>query len=80
MATRVPDEEVTPEVQAMWSLSNELRVARAAAAKPCRFEEARAAALEHAVAFAQEAARMSREAIRYQDALFAQKAGELNKK
>ena len=79
MATRVPDEEVTAEVQAMWSLTNDLRLARAAAAKPCRFEQARAAALECAVAFAQEAARISREAVRNQDALLAQKAGELDK-
>ena len=70
----------TKKWQAMWSLTNELRLTRAAAAaKTCRLEQARAAALECAVVFAQEAARISREAVRNQDALLAQKAGEIDK-
>jgi hypothetical protein len=74
MASRVPDEEVTPEVQAWWALSNDLRLARDAALKDgahARYELARAAALERAVEFAQEAARLSREAVRAQDAELA---------
>ena len=65
MTSRIPDEEVTPELQALWSLRNDLRLARAEASRadnPARlkFEQVRAAALEHAVAFAEEAVRVAR--------------------
>ena len=71
--TRVPDEEVTPEVQALWSLRNALRLARADPL--CKFEQARAAALEHAVVFAENAASISRKAVRLRDAELAKRIG-----
>jgi hypothetical protein len=73
---RVPDEDVTPELQALWSLANDLRIANAEAGRAdtvtrCRFEQARASALEVAVAFATEAARLAGVDARARDAAVA---------
>ena len=64
MTTRVPDEDVTPELQALWSLANDLRLAKVEVGRADnvtrhRFEQARVSALEVAVAFATEAARLA---------------------
>ena len=85
MTTRVPDEDVTPELQALWSLANDLRLAKAEAGRADtitrrRFEQARVSALEVAVAFATEAARLAGLDARARDAVVALRTRDVKAK